>query len=192
MAQRELFESVLVERVAPQSPHIPALTSWAAQLSQMGFTPSYGLGDHGNMSCRTERGLLITARATVKAKLQPDDFIEVVGVEGTDPVRVRCRGTRLPSTDTLLHWRLYEARGDVHAILHGHDAHALAKADRLNLPVTRRSAALPSMEVIEELCVLLMSTDYVIMRDHGFLAVGRSLEDAGDRIRLLASRARSF
>lgn len=192
MSGSELFGTVIMDRRAPEDPQIPELISQAAAFSAMGFTPSYGPGDHGNLSCRTPQGLLVTARATAKSRLRAEDFVQVLGLdEQTSPPTARCCGLRLPSTDTLLHWRLYQLRTDARAILHGHDPLTLKYADVLRLPVTPHSAAAPSMALIDDACRLARRHDYFILRDHGFLVLGRSAAEAGALVRHWSQQARS-
>lgn len=188
-----IFDAVLVERRAPDDPRIAVLSWWGKRFAELGFTPSYGPGDHGNLSCRTATGVLITARETAKATLQPEHFVEVLGSdEGQSIPCVRCRGLRLPSTDTWMHLRLYRRRPDIQAILHGHDPATLAKAEALRLPVTTVSAAAPSLALIENVCALADHTDYLLLQEHGFLALGRSIDEAGDLVRMLCAKARSL
>lgn len=191
IAQSQLYEALLAVREAPQGPRLPQLISWASRFSALGFTPSYGPGDHGNLSCRTPTGLVITARATIKADLHPDQFVEVIGIERVGPrAQLRCRGLELPSTDALLHLLIYERRPDVQAILHGHDPVTLAKAGEFGLPVTAHSASLPSLDVVQDACELAEAHDYLILRDHGFLALGSSIDAAGELALSYAHRLR--
>ena len=204
MAQGELFEAIITHREIPEDPRLPLLIWWASRLAELGLTPSYGPGDHGNLSCRTATGLLITARMTTKAQLQTEHFVEVLGVDRTESrlpvqsptrqagVRVRCRGLHLPSTDTLLHLEVYHRRPEIRTIIHGHDECALIKARELNLPITRCSAATQSLELLEEVCQLVKGYDYVLLRDHGFLALGHSIDEAGELVRRLCARAREL
>ena len=188
-----LFDTVVTDREPSKEPNIALLMWWAARLSELGFTPSYGAGDHGNLSCRMPTGCLITARETVKAILRPEEVVDVHGVDRTgDRPRVMSRGPRLPSTDTLLHLRVYETRPDVEAIIHGHDVQALRRFAELKLPRTSRSATLPSLELIEEVCALVQRHDYVLLRDHGFLALGRSIDATGELFRRVARTVRSL
>ncbi len=193
MAARGLFDVEVVEQDAVQDPHVVRLMAQAAHVASLGFTPSYGPGDHGNFSCRTTTGLIITARETVKVTLRPEHFVEVVGVDDTKtPALVHCRGQRLPSTDTLLHWRIYHARPEIGAILHGHDPLTLAHAAALQLPMTTQSALTQTLELVEETVRLTTLHDYVLLRDHGFLALGTSIEEAGQLIDAWAQRARTL
>ena len=182
MAAQTLFEAEVISRDVCRQECLAPLKAWAAQFAQRGWTPSYGPGDHGNMSCRLRGdGFIITARETVKADLRPDQFVEVVAVEERKNVPlIRCRGPLLPSTDALLHWRLYRARPDVGAILHGHDSATLAFAQELKLPVTAVSAKTPSLELIDQAVKLGASSEYLLLLDHGFLALGRSIQQAGE------------
>ncbi len=195
MSQAPLYEPVVLSPQPPNDPRIASLIWWAARLSELGFTPSYGPGDHGNLSCRTSTGLLISARETEKARLQPDQFVDVVAKDvsqaGSGPVRIACRGPRLPSTDAWMHLRIYGLRPDIHAILHGHDRAALANAAALRLPITTCSAAAPSRSLVDEVCELAKSYDYLLMRDHGFLALGASIDEAGELARRVNASARS-
>ena len=193
MAYAELYEPVLVAHEVPQDPRIDVLIRQAARLAALGLTPSYGPGDHGNLSCRTSAGCLISARATAKAAMQPGHFVEVVGRDASDadqPVRLRCRGLLRPSTDALLHVEVYRLRPDVGAILHGHDVTALVHAETLGLPMTQQSAATRSP--VDDICALARDHDYLLLREHGFLALGRSIEEAGALYESIYRRARAL
>ena len=193
MSLPQLFTPVLAELRAPQDPRISLLIWWAARFAELGFTPSYGQGDHGNLSCRTPMGLLITASQTEKSSLRADQLVEVMGMDSSTPKpTIRCRGLLPPSTDALMHLLIYQRRPDVQAILHGHDNAALGKAQELNLPVTEHSAKTASMELVQDVCGLAGQYDYLLMRDHGFLALGKSVDDAGELARQICARARSL
>lgn len=178
------FDAVLADRRAPEDPCATMLIWWAARLAELGMTPSYGPGDHGNLSCRTDAGVLITATATAKSRLTPDDLVEVLEVDPrATPARVRCRGFKTPSSDTVMHHAIYQRRPDVRAIIHGHDAKALARAEALKLRMTRIPATSTTPALIAEVCDLIQGADYVLLRGHGFLALGASLDEAGELLR---------
>ena len=107
MAATELFESICRHPGAPRDPNADALIAIARSLHARGLTPSYGPGDHGNLSCRTPQGCLISARATRKDALGPDVLVSLVGSERTATgIRIIYDGERLPSTDALMHWQI--------------------------------------------------------------------------------------
>ena len=195
MAYTELYEPVITAQEAPQDPRIDALIRWAARLAALGLTPSYGPGDHGNLSCRTTRGCLISARQTAKAGMLATQFVEVYNPESLlaadavqTGVRLSCRGLLLPSTDALMHLEIYRRRPEIQAILHGHDTAALARAETLGLPMTQQSAATRSP--VDEICALARDHDYLLLREHGFLSLGRSIDEAGERFESIYRQAR--
>lgn len=193
MSDGVLFEVEMVGGELPHDACIPALVAQAQRFAARGFTPSYGPGDHGNLSCRATQGMIITARESSKAQLRPEDFVSVIGCEERGPKPVmRAQGRRLPSTDAWLHWRIYAARPDAEVILHGHDTVALRLARALALPVTSISAAQPSVGLVEEATSLAMEHDYVLLREHGFLAVGSSLDEAVALVDRWAQQARGM
>src|SRR3989338_1174134 len=117
MAVTTLFDVEILGQEPSHDARIPQLIDWARAFSERGWTPSYGPGDHGNLSCRTAQGLLVTARQTAKAALTSKHFVEVMGetAAGNQPVLL-CRGPRLPSTDALMHLRLYRSRPYIQTI----------------------------------------------------------------------------
>lgn len=156
-------------------------------LSRLGCTPPYtipgweGKGSHGNISLRTEPGnkskFVITATQTDLGNLQMSDVVEVVGSdEFTNPgerlerpiFRIVADTTRLPSSDTRVHQALYEARIDVHCIIHGHDDWMLQMADVLGFPQTRSSD-------LEDI-VRLSSYNFFLIRGHGFVCLGKNAD----------------
>ena len=192
MAAGGIYEPVCRRTEAPAHPNTADLIAAAKRLAAQGLTPSYGPGDHGNLSCRTAEDCLITARETRKASLREGDLAHVGGCERRgEGVRLFYEGSALPSTDAVMHWGIYAARPDITAIVHGHDEQVLAKAEGLWAPITRVSAASNSLELVEEVLTLAALHDYLILRDHGFLALGRSLQAAEACYRQWSQRARA-
>lgn len=192
MLGTELFETITRGPDLPNQPRAEPLIALATRLHAAGLTPSYGPGDHGNLSCRTLQGCLITARHTSKARLREQDLVHILEVRTTAPVvTVICEGAGLPSTDTLMHWAIYERRPDVGAVVHGHDDVMLSKAAALGVPITRVSARANSCALIEEVRALSAAHDYLITRDHGFVALGLTVEAAGACVWQWFQRARS-
>ncbi len=189
----ELYEPVQRGLCCAAPPaQIEALIALARFLHARGMTPSYGPGDHGNVSCRTPGGCLISARETSKATMRAEDVIEVLGYERTPSgVRVPYAGARPPSTDALVHLMIYELRPDVAAVAHGHDEAVLRKAGPLSLPVTQVSARSNSPALVEEVRRLCRDHDYIVTRDHGFIALGATLSAAQELLARWQERARA-
>jgi ribulose-5-phosphate 4-epimerase/fuculose-1-phosphate aldolase len=179
MGAAELFQVEHRSGEPLEWPGIPSLITLAHDLAVLGLMPSYGIGDHGNLSCRVPEGFVITARATRKIRLIPQEFVRIADcTRGPRGLTLVCDGTRLPSTDTLLHWRIYQARPDVGALIHVHDPNVLEAAPELGLPVTEVSARFNSHQLVEDVVRLASGSDFLVMRDHGCLALGRTLDQA--------------
>jgi L-fuculose-phosphate aldolase len=83
----------------------------------------------GNMSIRMPGGsVFITPTSMEYDRIEPADIV-VVGLDGA-----MVSGTRRPSSETPLHCLVYQARPDVHAIVHTHSPYATTLAV-LGLPI---------------------------------------------------------
>lgn len=80
-------------------------------------------GTSGNVSARTDRGLLITPSAVPYDRMRPEDLV-AMGLDGSGAVPAGVR----PSTEWRLHAAVYAARPDVGAVLHAHPMYATALA----------------------------------------------------------------
>ncbi len=189
MAAALLFEAVCRAARAPEDPQGPALLALARSLHARDLTPSYGPGDHGNLSCRTSTGCLISASQTRKASLRADQLARVVEYTRTpDGARVTYEGCAQPSTDAAMHAELYRRRPDIAAIVHAHDNAVLARAQALGLPVTATSARTNSWALVDEVVALSARHDYIVLRDHGVVALGPSLDAADALLNATAAR----
>jgi L-fuculose-phosphate aldolase len=141
----------------------------------------------GNVSCRGERGFLITASGVPYADLTPADVVDLPVDATAEPGR----GPR-PSSEWRMHAAVYSARPEVAAIVHTHSprATALACAGR-GLPAFHYMIALAGGEV-RCMPYATFGTDAlarhaveglarrraVLLANHGVLAVGASLARA--------------
>ena len=149
-------------------------------------------GASGNVSLRLpgedgEPLVAITPSQKAYANMTAEDIL-VVDFE-VEPVE----GDLVPSSETLLHLAIYEARPDVGAVIHTHSTYATILA----------VAGIDIPPIIDEMALLVGATikvaDYafsgteelaenasrglgrnkaVILRNHGFLGVGDTLEEA--------------
>ena len=186
------FELIPQSAEIPTHPEIPTLIQLAKALHEVGLMPPYGSGDHGNLSFRTSDGFVITARQTRKASLYPDQLVRVAACTRIPTgIRVAFDGHAMPSTDAPMHGMLYQRRPDIGVIVHGHDVQTLVKAPTLELPMTQTSARVASLELVEEVVSLAATYDYILMRDHGFVALGRSFQSANELVMHWFYRARA-
>ncbi len=141
-------------------------------------------GASGNVSARLPGGLMAVTPMGGRCEILPAE--EVVVVDG-DLATVE--GDIVPSSESLLHAAIYDARPDVGGIVHTHAVYssAAAVAGREVPPIVdemvvtlggavRVSEYAPpaSAEVAERVLLALGSRDAALIRNHGAIAVGAS------------------
>jgi L-fuculose-phosphate aldolase len=148
-------------------------------------------GTAGNVSARTERGMLITPSSTPPAAVEPTSLCEFDLATG-----LISEGT--PSSEWLLHLGIYRA-GDAGAVVHTHSLAATAVslvADELpavHYYINRLGGPVPvvpyatygSQELADAVGAALRGRHAVIMANHGAVATGATLAVAVERARLL-------
>lgn len=163
------------------SKKIKELISWCKRFDKLDFTPPYGKGSAGNFSFRTKNGFVITPSAVKYSKIKPDDFVEVLKVD-IKRKKVTVNGIRQPSSETIMHHLIYEKlKNKIDAIFHVHDELVLKNAEKLNLPITKKHAEYGTLQLAREvLKILNKKVDYVVIKNHGSVAVGRNLRETGN------------
>jgi len=90
------------------------------QMSRSGFTA----GTSGNISVRTDDGMLITPSGVDYEAMTPGDIVSMAADSSWSVGNVE----RRPSSEWRFHLAIYAARPDAHAIVHAHPRHATALA----------------------------------------------------------------
>jgi ribulose-5-phosphate 4-epimerase/fuculose-1-phosphate aldolase len=180
------------DQAANYYPASADLIRWCRIFDDEGLAPVEGGASAGNLSFRTPGGYVITpTRSRLKANLDWRQFVEVVR-EDLDAFEVHVLGERAPSSDAFLHGRIYALRRDVAAVFHGHDElvlkHADAVAREFDAAVTPAATLFGTRVDAEETARALGEKAYVVRKGHGFVAVGRTMDQAGE----LALRVRRF
>ena len=148
-------------------------------------------GTDGNISARLgPNRILITPTGMAKGRLTADDLV-VVDFDGQ-----RTDGRRNPSSEMGMHLAVYQQRSDIHACVHAHPPYSTAFAvagqplppDILPEvvlfvgPIPLTDYAPPgTSSVADSLNPYLGSHDAFLMRSHGLLTIGKSLESAYNR-----------
>ena len=147
----------------------------------------------GNLSIRTSGGeVLVTPSACCKGWLVEDEIV-VVREDGT-----AVGGA--PSTELAMHLAIYARRPDVTAIAHAHPPEATARAVAglpLDEPFLSEAVisigrvpvvqwSMPGEPQLAELVAeAAASHDAMLLRFHGAVTLGRSIEEAGSRMETL-------
>lgn len=176
------FTTTFTDNHPPEDPAIEELKDWCRRFHKQGLTPSFEGSSLGNLSFRPEEGtssFIITASGLeLKDNLTADAFVRIHACDYDRGV-VHASGTREPSSESMLHFEIYKARKDIGAIFHGHCAPILKRAEEMRLPVTSREEAFGSSALVRRVLEMLDDHTFVVMRNHGFLALGADMESAG-------------
>ncbi len=161
--------------------HLTDLNRWAFLFSQLGLAPVHADGAYGNHSYRTgDTSFVITKSAMIpKETLQPEDFCHVVGLDEVTATFFT-EGVFAPSSETYLHYVLYQTLPHIKAILHGHCSLLNIHAEALHIPITKKFHAYGTPELAQSaLDIVDHSTSFFILKDHGFVALGENIDAAG-------------
>lgn len=165
-------------------PDMDRLAYWCSVFDSEGMAPVEGGASAGNLSFRTIGGFVITpTRSRLKTGIPWDSFVEVVRANRLD-WEIHYLGQNPPSSDSFLHERIYAMRTDVTAVFHGHDDAVLRCADRLgkefDIAVTSDEMVFGTKVDADVTAEQLGQKPYIIRKGHGFLAVGKTMEEAGE------------
>lgn len=161
------------------------------------------VGTAGNVSARIEGTgrFVITPSSLPYAEMEAEDAV-ISDLDGTI-----VEGRRSPSSEILLHSRIYSARADVNAVFHTHSPHATALA-ALRMPIppfldelvtyiggpveVARYALSASRELAENACAALEDRAAVLLANHGTVSVGADLNKAFHVAELVEEAARIY
>jgi len=157
------------------------LNHWANILAELGLAPVHATGAYGNQSYRTgNTAFIITKSSMLPAKtLLVENFCHVVGYDEQAAAFIT-EGTAIPSSESYLHNALYQAQPHINAILHGHCSLLNDHAKALNIPVTKRFYDYGTQDLAKAaVCLVDQATLFFILKDHGFVALGKDIDSAG-------------
>jgi ribulose-5-phosphate 4-epimerase/fuculose-1-phosphate aldolase len=140
-------------------------------LGGMGFKDDNG----GNFSARSSRGIIIKTTGSFPHELTKDDFSLVVGFEGDD---VYAYGRKEPSSEARLHWEAYNARDDINCVLHTHDFVAVKCPEKVTDVEYIREIPYGTMESARAVKEASKNGDYLLMENHGIIALGKDVDTA--------------
>lgn len=169
------FETVFVGK-ENKSLHNKKIIAAGKEIYKMGFAPELEEGFAGNISIREGDSFLITATCSNLGKLKEEDIVKVEKVDA-EKNTVYAKGSKKPSSEAIMHYMIYKRRKEVNAIIHGHCGKFLENAARLGWKETGRFCIEGSIELADEVSAALSSENFAILKGHGFVAVGKSLEE---------------
>jgi len=148
------------------------------------------MGTWGNVSARIENFIILTPSKVNYDIMQPEDLV-IIDLQGNV-----IEGSRIPTSEKEVHRQIYLCRNDVQAIVHSHTAKAMSvsalpipavpcmteEMSQLlggEIPITHHyipaeqhiNLGLAAAEAIQD-------KNAVILRNHGGVACGKSLDEA--------------
>lgn len=160
------------------------LIYWGKYLSEHRMAPKYPGGSSGNISFRlSEMGkqFIISATSTDLENLKSDDFVMVENVFLAEK-KIVVFGKKEPSSESMLHFSIYAQRPDVMAIFHGHWPDLIALATQFGFVQTKNEQEYGSLALVNEVLEVIDNNNFIIMKNHGFLAMAKSIAQAGEII----------
>jgi len=174
----------------------------ANELARIGLV----VGASGNVSQKLSQAegrelLAITPSQKPYSSLTPKDIV-VVDFEG-EPVE----GQLVPSSETMIHIQIYKARPDVRAVIHAHPVFcSVAAVAGMDIPpiidelvilvggaIKVSEYAFPGTEdLARSACRALGERKAVLLRNHGMVGVGESLQEALDICQIVERAAQIF
>ncbi len=160
---------------------LTTLNRWAVIFSELGLAPVHQSGAYGNQSYRVKGSHFIITKSQMSPAetLQVNNFVKILGY---DPGKstFSTEGKSTPSSECFLHNALYDALPGVNAILHGHSTLLCNFAEDIGVPVTQQFYDYGTPQLAESAIELVdENSDFFILKDHGFVALGRDIETAG-------------
>jgi len=156
------------------------LRQWCRKFAELGLAPYQSGAFAGNMSIRSGKGIIITTARANLGDLKAGDFTLIIDAD-IDNNQITASGLKEPSSESLMHIVLYRARPHIKAQFHGHDDLVLKKAGKLGLPITKTEQPYGTVQLANEVLEALEDHTYVIIRNHGFVSLGRDMEEAGNQ-----------
>ena len=169
------FKTIFLEKKEVTDKRIDQLILWGKKLAELGLSPKYGNGSAGNLSFRTKKGFIITGSRTNFSKIKESDFVEVFECD-INKKELYAIGLKEPSSESFLHFSIYKKRRDINVVFHVHDDVVLKSS---NIITTEKEQPYGGLELVNEVLRVLDNNDYILMKNHGSLALGKTIEETG-------------
>ena len=178
------FDSVPMNRKMVSHILLPELKKWCAIFSEFGFAPVYEGGTAGNLSFRTSgesNGFIVTGSYTkLDDQMNNGDFVEVIECI-PDRRLILYNGLKSPSSESFMHYYVYRNRPNIGAVFHGHSEEIMKQALKKGYPETAKETEYGTIELAESILPYLDSP-VIVIKNHGFLSIGRTCQEAGNRV----------
>jgi len=137
----------------------------------------------GNLSIRHDDGFLISASGSNLGCLEKNELPLVQHCD-VEAERVSYQGPVKPSSESIMHWLIYQNRPEARAIIHAHDEFA-ARPELLSGQVEESEREEPYGTI--ELARMAIATfqraeRIIVLKNHGYVAIGSDLDGTCDLV----------
>jgi len=171
------FRTVFLSSSVPITSKSVELIRWFRKFYDAGMVPQYGSGSSGNLSFRHKDGFIIKSTKTYFNTIGADELVYVEKFDFAGKMAY-AHGRLEPSTELQMHYLIYQSRKDINAVFHVHDYGIMKLAKKLSIPVTDVTEA-GTEKIGYDVLKKLDGKKFVIMKEHGVVAVGKDIEEAG-------------
>lgn len=175
------FETVFEEKKPVLYENNKKLAKWGKIFSKKGLAPKYGQeSSHGNLSFRSNQGMVITRSGSDLENLGENEFVEVIAADEKN-FTVKAKGLFAPSSESFEHFEIYGKRKEINAVFHGHSPEILRQAKKLGIPQTKNEPEYGTIENLREVMDILGQNNFLVMKGHGFLSLGKTIDECGKK-----------
>ena len=186
---------------APQNSKILELIKWFKFFRETNLAPIENGQAGGNLSFRIEKNklpfIITGTQIGLQKNIDNSMFVKVLDCN-FDKKTIEIEGLREPSSESFLHYAIYKSRPDVNAIFHGHSKEILRSISQggiqnhsltnFAIPCTKEEVPYGSIELVDSVLeVLKKDTNFMIIKNHGFLSFGKTMQEAGNRTNIKLS-----
>ena len=178
------FKTVRLDKKIPVGSKVKELKYWCAKFHEYNLAPAYQGGSYGNLSFRIKKNsdefIITGSKIGLKDSLANKSFARVSAVD-LDKGIVYSHGAKKPSSESMLHFAIYNKRKDVNAIFHGHCKEILCSASRLKIAETSKKEPYGTLKLVKSVLKPLGKKNFIVMKGHGFISMGKAMSQAGRR-----------
>lgn len=173
------FNSVFVSDEVIGNAKIEELKKWCGEFQKNGLTPKFEGNYTGNLSFRSKKGFIITASGLKsKENLSNESFVQVKSFD-EESNTFFVEGKKRPSSESIMHHLIYKTCEEIDAVFHGHNDLIVANVKKLGLVVTEKEYESGTAELANEVLKVLGEDKLVVLKNHGFVSVGKTMDEAG-------------
>jgi ribulose-5-phosphate 4-epimerase/fuculose-1-phosphate aldolase len=176
------FKTVRLDKKVPTGRKIKELKYWCKKFHGYNLAPPYEGGSYGNLSFRARKGanefIITGSKIGLKGALTNKCFVRVSHVD-LDKGIVYSHGIKEPSSESMLHFAIYQKRKDVNAVFHGHCSEILNCAKKLKFSQTCKKEPYGTLKLAKSVLKTLGNKSFIIMKGHGFISMAKTLKGSG-------------